>query len=142
LEETPVYLKTTVMDEAINLSDYSVALGRRFRALKLWFALRSYGKEGLARILREQIRIANDLADVIRRDPDFELAAPVEFSLVCFRKKGSDESNRELLNQINASGHAFLTGTTLNGKFVLRLAIGNVAVTAEDVATTWAMIRS
>ena len=146
LEETPVYLKTTMERSAgeetpVNFSDYSVALGRRFRALKLWFVLRSYGREGIANILRGHIRMARELGETIAKDPHFELAAPVEFSLVCFRLKASDQRNRDLLDSINATGHAFLTGTTLNGKFVLRIAIGNIAVTGDDITSTWNKIR-
>jgi aromatic-L-amino-acid decarboxylase len=141
LEETPAYLKNTMEESAVNFSSYSVALGRRFRALKLWFVLRSYGREGIAKLLRGHIRMARELGEEIGKDPHFELAAPVEFSLVCFRLKASDERNRELLESINATGHAFLTGTTLNGKFVLRVAIGNIATTSEDIASTWSRIR-
>jgi aromatic-L-amino-acid decarboxylase len=141
LEETPAYLKNTMEETAVNFSSYSVALGRRFRALKLWFVLRSYGREGIAKLLRGHIRMARELAEAIDKDPHFELSAPVEFSLVCFRLKASDERNRELLESINATGYAFLTGTTLNGKFVLRVAIGNIATTSEDIASTWSKIR-
>jgi aromatic-L-amino-acid decarboxylase len=145
LEETPAYLKTTMEqtpgeETAINFSEYSVSLGRRFRALKLWFVLRSFGREGIANILRGHIRMARELAEAIRCDPHFELAS-VEFSLVCFRLKASDQRNRELLASINATGHAFLTGTTLNGQFTLRVAIGNIATTNEDIASTWSKIR-
>jgi glutamate/tyrosine decarboxylase-like PLP-dependent enzyme len=86
--------------------------------------------------------LARELAQTISADSRFELAAPVLFSLVCFRYRGSDQDNRDLLERINASGRAFLSGTTLHGKFVLRLAIGNVATTADDVRQTWEGIRS
>jgi aromatic-L-amino-acid decarboxylase len=142
LEEAPPYLQAAEQDRAVNLSEYSLALGRRFRSLKLWFVLRYFGREGITRILRQHIRLAQDLAGQISADARFELAAPVLFSLVCFRYRGSDAENRELLERINASGRAFLSGTTLHGKFVLRLAIGNVATTGEDVRQTWEWIRS
>lgn len=142
LEETPAYLKNTMQDDAVNFSSYSVALGRRFRALKLWFVLRGYGREGIAKILREHIQMARELASAIEADANFELSAPVEFSLVCFRLKAPDQQNRELLDAINATGHAFLTGTTLNGKFVLRIAIGNIGTTREDVMSTWTKLKS
>ena len=142
LEEVPSYLQTPEQDRAVNLSDYSLALGRRFRSLKLWFVLRYFGREGIARILRRHIEMARDLAERIQADDRFELAAPVVFSLVCFRYRGSDQSNRDLLERINASGHAFLSGTTLDGKFVLRLAIGNIATTEDDVRQTWEWVRS
>ena len=142
LEDVPPYLEAADQRRAVNLSEYSIALGRRFRSLKLWFVLRHYGREGIARILRRHMELARDLAREIAADPRFELAAPVLFSLVCFRYKGSDQQNRDLLERINASGRAFLSGTTLHGKFVLRLAIGNVGTTEDDVRQTWEWIRS
>jgi aromatic-L-amino-acid decarboxylase len=146
LEETPPYLQAAEQDRAVNLADYSLALGRRFRSLKLWFVLRYFGREGIARVLRGHLEMAQDLAALIEQDPRFELAAPVLFSLVCFRYRGSgpgsDADNRDLLERINAGGRAFLSGTTLHGRFVLRLAIGNVATTREDVRQTWEWIRS
>ncbi len=141
LEETPAYLKTEDVDRAVNLSEYSLALGRRFRSLKLWFVLRYYGREGIERILRRHLAAAQDFAREIEKDPRFELAAPVPFSLVCFRYRGSDQENRELLERINASGRAFLSGTVLRSRFVLRLAIGNIGTTAEDVLETWELIQ-
>ncbi len=142
LEETPPYLITAQHERALNYSEYSIALGRRFRALKLWFVLRYYGREGIAEILRGHIRMAQQLAELIRCDPSFELAAPVPFSLVCFRYRGTDDDNRALLERINASGRVFLSDTMLDGRFVLRLAIGNAATTPEDIRATWALIKS
>jgi aromatic-L-amino-acid/L-tryptophan decarboxylase len=142
LEEAPPYLQATEQDRAVNLSEYSLALGRRFRSLKLWFVLRYFGREGITRVLRGHMKMAQDLAHAIGDDSRFEIAAPVLFSLVCFRYRGSDQDNRDLLDRINSSGRAFLSGTTLHGKFVLRLAIGNVATTPEDVRQTWEWIRS
>ena len=142
LEEAPPYLQAAEQDRAVNLADYSLALGRRFRSLKLWFVLRYFGREGITRILRGHMKMAHDLAQRIADDSRFEVAAPVLFSLVCFRYRGSDQQNRDLLDRINASGKAFLSGTSLHGKFVLRLAIGNVATTEDDVRQTWERIRS
>src|SRR4029079_2649355 len=90
LEDAPPYLQAAEQDRAVNLADYSLALGRRFRSLKLWFVLRYFGREGIAEVLRRHIRIAKDIAAQIALHPDFELAAPVDFSLVCFRHRGSD----------------------------------------------------
>jgi aromatic-L-amino-acid decarboxylase len=126
----------------LNYSEYSIALGRRFRSLKLWFVLRYFGREGIAKVLRGHIRMAQELAQQIRDDENFELAAPVHFALVCFRYRGTDADNRVLLDRINATGKTFLSGTVLNGRFVLRLAIGNLATTPEDVRATWELIRS
>jgi len=148
LEEAPPYLQAAAQDRAVNLSEYSLALGRRFRSLKLWFVLRYFGREGITRVLRGHMEMARSLAQQIQADPRFEVAAPVLFSLVCFRYRGSDSQqdsnvvNRDLLERINSSGRAFLSGTTLHGKFVLRLAIGNVATTEDDVRQTWEWIRS
>jgi aromatic-L-amino-acid decarboxylase len=142
LEETPPYLAVARQARAVNLADYSIPLGRRFRALKLWFVLRYFGREGIAHALREHIRMARMLEEEIRRDSRFELAAPVTFSLVCFRYRGSDSQNQALLDRVNASGHAFISGTTLHGRFVLRFAIGNLGTTDEDVRATWELIRS
>ena len=135
------YLTAMDRNRAVNLADYSLALGRRFRSLKLWFVLRSFGREGIAEVLRRHIRIAKEVADKIAQHPDFELAAPVDFSLVCFRHRSSDAANRALLEKVNQSGEALLSGTTLNGNFVLRMAIGNLATGEEDVRKTWELIQ-
>ncbi len=146
LDQAPAYLQgadeTLRNPGATNLSDYSVALGRRFRALKLWFVLRYYGREGIAEILRGHVRMAREFAASVQADPRFELAAPVLFSLVCFRLRSSSEDNLKLLDRVNSTGRAFLSGTQLRGKFVLRLAIGNIATTDADVRETWDLIRS
>jgi aromatic-L-amino-acid decarboxylase len=142
LDQTPAYLQGAANPGAVNLSDYSVNLGRRFRALKLWFVLRYYGRSGLAEILRGHMRMALEFAQCVEADPRFELAAPVLFSLVCFRMNGPDEKNRQLLEGVNSTGRALLSGTVLRGKFVLRLAIGNIATTNADVQETWDLIRS
>ena len=135
------YLKTPEDARAINYNDYGVQLGRRFRSLKLWFVFRYFGREGVIAILRNHIQWAQKLADMIRADPDFELAAPTPFALICFRRRGSDERNRGLLEDINRSGKAFLSHTVLNDRFVLRLSIGNVRTTWKDIQETWDLIR-
>jgi aromatic-L-amino-acid decarboxylase len=141
LEEVPAYLDAAGRDRAVNLSEYSLALGRRFRSLKLWFVLRYFGREGIAQVLRRHMRMAQDLAAEIGQDARFELAAPVPFSLVCFRYRGSDLENREVLERVNSSGRAYLSSTMLRGRLVLRLAIGNIATTEEDIRETWELIR-
>lgn len=135
------YLKTAQDSEAVNYMDYGVPLGRRFRSLKLWFILRYFGSAGLAEMVRSQITWARDLARLIEQDPGFEVSAPTLLSLVCFRYRGSDEQNQRLLNEINASGKAFLSHTVLNGEFVLRFSIGNIHTTWKDVEDTWQLIR-
>lgn len=142
LDQAPAYLQAGEGSKAVNLSDYSVALGRRFRSLKLWFVLRYYGRQGIAEILRGHMRMAREFAQRVGADGRFELAAPVLFSLVCFRWRGSDEANRELLERVNSTGEALLSGTTLGGKFVLRLAIGNIATSDADLQAAWDLIRS
>jgi aromatic-L-amino-acid/L-tryptophan decarboxylase len=137
----PEYLKTTEDPRAVNLMDYGVQLGRRFRALKLWFVLRYFGHEGIAAILRDHIAMAQEFAGWVRSDERFEVVAPVPFSLVCFRKRGPDDPNRVILEAVNATGQAFLSHTVLNGKFALRLAIGNIRTTRDDLRVTWDLLR-
>ena len=137
----PEYLRTAEDPRAVNYMDYGVQLGRRFRALKLWFVMRHYGHEGIADIIRKHIAYAQRLAGLIREHPDFEIAAPTPFSLICFRYRGSDDENRALLDKVNASGKAFLSHTVLNGRFVLRLAIGNIATQWQDLEETWNLVR-
>ncbi len=137
----PEFLRTAEDPRAINYMDYGVQLGRRFRALKLWFVMRHYGRDGIANLIRKHIAYAQRLAALIREHPDFEIAAPTPFSLICFRYRGSDEENRALLEAVNASGRAFLSHTVLHGRFVLRLAIGNIATEWEDLEEAWNLIR-
>ena len=137
----PEYLRTPEDPRAVNYMDYGVQLGRRFRALKLWFIMRHYGRDGIAELIRTHIQYAQRLAGLIREHPDFEIAAPTPFSLICFRYRGADDENRALLHAVNASGKAFLSHTVLNGKFVLRLAIGNIGTQWEDLEETWNLVR-
>lgn len=127
------FLKTAEHPRAVNYMDYGVQLGRRFRSLKLWFVFRYFGREKIGEIIRTHIEWAQRLADMIRTDPDFEVVAPVPLSLICFRYRGSDEANRKLMDEVNATGKAFLSHTVLNGQFVIRLAIGNIKTTWEDL---------
>ena len=95
--------------------DYGVPLGRRFRALKLWFILRSFGREGLAAVIREHVRLAREFASWVDADPRFERVAPVNFSVVNFRYKGTDDENRRILEAVNATGEIFISSTVLQG---------------------------
>jgi aromatic-L-amino-acid decarboxylase len=135
------YLRTAEDDRVVNYMDYGVQLGRRFRALKLWYVFRYYGREGVVALLREALRLAQLLKTLVESDRNFELSAPVPLSLVCFRHRAGDDFNRRLLAEINASGKAFLSHTVLNGKFVLRFAIGNFQTTEVDILETWKLIR-
>ena len=136
------YLQTAEDDRVVNYMDYGVQLGRRFRALKLWYVFRYYGRQGIAGMLRESLRLAQLLKAQIEADESFEIAAPVPFSLVCFRHRSNNAFNRRLLDEINATGRAFLSHTVLNGRFVLRFAIGNFQTTEQDVRDTWRLIRN
>jgi aromatic-L-amino-acid/L-tryptophan decarboxylase len=137
----PEYLKTGQDTRTVNYMDYGVQLGRRFRALKLWFVMRNFGHAGICDLIRAHISYAQKLANLIRSHPDFEIAAPTPFSLICFRYRGSDDDNRALLEKINASGKAFLSHTVLNGQFVLRLAIGNIATEWQDLEEVWELVK-
>ena len=136
----PEYLRTP--EDAYALSEYGPALGRRFRSLKLWAVLRCFGAEGLRAIHREHIRLAELFAGWVEADPDWELAAPQRFSLVVFRRNGSDEENEAILERANASGDIFLSHTKLDGRYVLRLAIGNARTTEDDVRRAWEVLRT
>jgi len=135
------YLRTAEDDRVVNYNDYGVQLGRRFRALKLWYVFRYYGHQGIIAMLREALRLAQLLKSLIEDDDRFELGAPVPLSLVCFRLRADNVANERLLSEINSSGKAFLSHTVLNGQFVLRFAIGNFQTTEQDVRETWDLIR-
>jgi len=135
----PEYLRTP--EEAYALSEYGPALGRRFRALKLWAVLRCYGREGLQRILREHIRLAGLFAGWVDADPDWDIVAPQRFSLVAFRRNGSDADNEALVERVNRRGEMFVSHTRLDGRYVLRLAIGNARTSEADVRLAWEILR-
>ena len=138
----PDYLRTADNPRAVNLMDYGVPLGRRFRALKLWFVMRYFGHQRMAAILRSHIDLARQFAGWVEGDGRFELAAPVPLSVVCFRRKGPDGPNQRLLEAVNSTGEAFLSHTVLNGRFVLRLAVGNMATRREDLELVWRRIQT
>jgi aromatic-L-amino-acid/L-tryptophan decarboxylase len=135
----PEYLRSA--DEVTSLSEYSPVLGRRFRALKLWTVLRCYGRSGLQERIREAVRLAALFEEWVRAEPGWEVVAPRPFSLVCFRHDGSDEENERTLRRVNESGVAFLSHTRLNGRFVLRLAVGSARTTEGDVRVAWDALR-
>jgi aromatic-L-amino-acid decarboxylase len=144
---TPEYLKTAEVG-VTNLMDYGPQLGRRFRSLKLWFVIRHYGVEGLRAIIRAHCAMAQEFAGWVRAEPGFEVSAPVPFSTVCFRAtpSGSPESqdafNERLLAAVNAAGPVFLVHTKLNGRFMIRLAIGNARTERKHVRGAWDLIRT
>jgi aromatic-L-amino-acid decarboxylase len=137
----PEYLRTAGDERALNYHEYGVPLGRRFRSLKLWFVMRAFGREKLAELIHQQIEAAKGLAARIEAHPDYELSAPVEFSLVVFRHKGGDAVNDRLLELVNASGEVLLSPNVLGGKKVIRLAIGNIQTTQADLDAVWALIE-
>jgi aromatic-L-amino-acid decarboxylase len=144
----PEYLVTREQDDVVNLMDYGVQLGRRFRALKLWMVIRAFGADGLAARLEHHCALAASVAGWVRDEPAWELAAPVLLSLVCFRyaPPGTSESERERLNagilqRVNASGEAYLSHTKLDGRYVLRLAIGNIRTEERHVARAWTLLK-
>jgi aromatic-L-amino-acid/L-tryptophan decarboxylase len=137
-----------------NYMDYGIQLGRRFRALKAWFVIRAFGREGLAARVREACRLARLFADWVEADDGFELLAPVQMGVVCFRARGlndgagggvdgeeSDELNERLLSRVNATGDAYLTHTRLRGRLALRVAVGNVLTAERHLAQVWDLIR-
>jgi aromatic-L-amino-acid decarboxylase len=138
---TPDYLKTQDDPRAHNLMDYGVPLGHRFRALKLWFVMRYFGRERIEAMLRSHIQWAKDFAALVDAHPKFERIAPVPLSVVCFRYKGSDDDNRAILEKANASGRMFIASTVLNGKLTLRLAIGHLETSWRDVQEAWELLQ-
>ena len=146
----PEYLRTTEAGEVKNLMDTGIQLGRRFRALKLWMILRHFGAKGLRARLAEHMRLARLFAGWVDADPDFERVAPVPFSVVCFRAKPSgrvssedelERLNAAILEQVNASGEIFISHTKLDGRYVLRLAVGHIRTTEAHVRRAWELIR-
>jgi aromatic-L-amino-acid decarboxylase len=144
----PEYLVTREQGEVVNLMDYGVQLGRRFRALKLWMVIRAFGAEGLAERIRAHCALARGFAGWVEEERGWELMAPVPFSTVCFRwvpTAGSEGElervNAAILDRVNASGKAFLSHTKLNGRYVLRLAIGNIRTEERHVAEAWRLLR-
>lgn len=142
----PYYL-TTTESGVTNLMDYGVQLGRRFRALKLWMVLRAFGAAGLRERIRYHCALAAKFADWVRADQRFELAAPVPFSTVCFRALPPlpavepDAFNERLLAEVNAAGPVFLSHTRLRNRFVMRLTVGNLRTTPDDIAAAWHLIH-
>jgi aromatic-L-amino-acid decarboxylase len=139
----PEYLRNQASETGavIDYRDWQIPLGRRFRALKLWFVMRAYGLEGLRAHIRHHVALAQRFADWVRADPRFEVVAPVPLALVCFRLRGGDEVNERLLAALNATGALYLTHTRLDGRFVLRLAVGATYTTARHVEAAWDRIR-
>ncbi len=126
--------------EVIDYRDWHVPLGRRFRSLKLWFVLRSYGASGLRHSIREHVRLAHEFAQRLEGDPRFELVAPVPFSLVCFRHVGGDAATDRLAEAVNATGHSYWTASRLGDRSIIRVSIGQLNTAQEHVDRLWAAV--
>jgi aromatic-L-amino-acid decarboxylase len=139
----PEYLRNqaTESGDVIDYRDWQIPLGRRFRALKLWFVLRYYGIQGLKHHIREHIGLAARFADWIRASDDFEIAAPPRLNLVCFRHRAGDDFNRALVDKLNRSGRLFLSHTTVRDVYCLRLCIGQTHTAESHVAQAWRLIE-
>jgi aromatic-L-amino-acid decarboxylase len=137
----PEFLRTTDAEDALSLSEYGPALGRRFRALKLWAVLRCHGASGLREHVRRGVELASLFEGWVLEEPGWELCAPRRFSVVCFRLEGDDRRNRELLARVNASGEIFISHAVLDGRYVLRLAVGQIRTSEEDIRRAWEALR-
>jgi aromatic-L-amino-acid/L-tryptophan decarboxylase len=143
LSVLPEYLRNQATESGavIDYRDWHIQLGRRFRSLKLWFVIRHYGIEGLQHHIREHVRLAQQFAGCVEKDSRFELAAPAQLNLVCFRLRSGDHDNQLLMDRLNGSGDLYLTHTKLDGKFTLRLCVGQTNTQARHVQRAWERIE-
>jgi aromatic-L-amino-acid decarboxylase len=137
----PEYLRTPDAEDALSLSEYGPALGRRFRSLKLWAVLRCYGRSGLQAHIRSGIELARRFESLVAAEPGWEICAPRPFSVVCFRAVGDDARNAELLRRVNATGEIFISHAVLGGRYVLRLAVGGMFTAEDDIDRAWTALR-
>jgi aromatic-L-amino-acid decarboxylase len=138
----PDYLQYGEDPRLINLMDYGIPLGRRFRSLKLWFVMRYFGREGFIRMIRNHIEWSKEVASWIAADPRFEIVAPTTMGLVCFSLRAGDEATKRLIETINDSGFAFLSQTMIDGKYSVRWAIATYMATRDDLVDVWDRVRS
>jgi aromatic-L-amino-acid decarboxylase len=142
----PEYLRGDAEQGEINYMDYGIQLGRRFRALKAWIVFSAFGEEGLVQRIRENIRLAGLFASWVESDEEFELLAPVEMAVVCFRALWTTEQlnvlNKELVRHVNSSGKAYLTHTVLGDKVALRIAVGNVLTTEDHLREVFSILKN
>lgn len=146
----PEYLRTAVDDRVNNYRDWGIQLGRRFRALKLWFVLRNYGAEGIRHVLRNHIAWVQNMAEDIEKQTDFEIMAPYPLNMVCFRyhpdnvddPEKLNELNRQLLANLNRSGKIYITHTTINGNYIIRFVAGQTRLEERHVLDAWQLIKT
>jgi aromatic-L-amino-acid decarboxylase len=143
LSVLPEYLRNQATESGavIDYRDWQIPLGRRFRALKLWFVIRHYGVEGLRHHVRRHVELAQRFARRVEESDRFELAAPAPLNLVCFRHTGGDDVNRRLMESLNRSGKLYLTHTMLDGRYTLRLCVGQTKTEERHVEQAWRLIR-
>jgi aromatic-L-amino-acid decarboxylase len=139
----PEYLRNQATESGavIDYRDWHIQLGRRFRALKLWFVIRHYGVEGLRTHVRRHVALAQAFAGWVAADGRFELAAPAPLNLVCFRQRGGDDVNQRLLDRLNQSGELYLTHTRLDDQLTLRLCVGQTHTERRHVERAWQRIQ-
>jgi aromatic-L-amino-acid decarboxylase len=144
----PEYLTTREDDAVINYNDYGVQLGRKFRALKLWMIIRAFGVEGIASRIREHCRMAADLSGIISATPGWKVVAPVHFGLVVFRYQpealgnaAADTLTEQVMHRVNEGGEVFLSHTKVDGRYAIRLSIGNLRTEPADVRRAWTLIH-
>jgi aromatic-L-amino-acid decarboxylase len=137
----PEYLRTPDHEDALSLSEYGPTLSRRFRSLKLWATLRCVGRSGLQAYIRRCVALAAEFERWVEREPGWQVCAPRYFSLVCFRHEGGDELNRAVLERVNASGEMFMSHAVLDGQYSLRLVVGGLHTTEDDVRHAWEQLR-
>jgi aromatic-L-amino-acid decarboxylase len=140
----PPYLRGSASDGAVvvDYRDWHVPLGRRFRGLKLWWVLRSYGAEGLRQVIRNHVSLAQSLAARVSNHPRLDLVAPVPFSLVCFRHKGGNEPTRSLADAINRSGHSYVTPSSVDDMSFIRVSIGQTKTDEEHIDRLWELVAA
>ncbi len=143
LSVLPEYLRNQATESGavIDYRDWQIPLGRRFRSLKLWFVIRHYGVEGLRHHIRRHVELAQNFARWVAESDQFELAAPAPLNLVCFRHRGGDELNRQLLDRLNRSGRLYLTHTILKDRYTLRFSVGQTWTEARHVEQAWQRIQ-
>ena len=140
LSVDPFYLQYKEMSKTIDYRNWSISLSRRFRSLKIWFTIRSYGIEGIQKHIRNHVYLAKEFAKLVASDQRFEIIGKVDLGLVCFRLKGSDVLSKHLLSILNESGDIHMTPTLLNDKYVIRFCVNTIQAKLSDIQTSWHLI--